>query len=100
MAFDIANFEFAKGFKIKFKVYGHDKYIETPVVNNESSINFNFTHIFNYKTLTPDHLKHFDSGSITYMIYAAQKDNPLKASLMGLSTRVCFFYSFLFLCGK
>jgi hypothetical protein len=37
-----------------------------------------------------EHLNYFETGCITYIIYAVQKENTVNPRLVGLSTRVCF----------
>jgi hypothetical protein len=48
---------------------------------------FNFSHVINYKTLTQDHLNHFDTGCISYIIDAVQKENTPKPNIVGMTTR-------------
>lgn len=49
---EIANRENAAGFKMKFKVFGMDHYIETPLVPNAHEMKFNFNQIIEYKSIT------------------------------------------------
>jgi kinesin family protein 1 len=49
---EISQRENVKGFKMKFKLYGVDEFIETPLVPNSPEMKFNFNRIINYKLIT------------------------------------------------
>ena len=49
---EISQNQNAKGFKIKFKVFGTNDYVETPIVQTDHVMKFNFAHVVAYKQLT------------------------------------------------
>lgn len=49
---EIANRDNALGFKMKFKVFGMQKYVETPLVSNSHEMKFNFNQIISYPSIT------------------------------------------------
>lgn len=85
---EIAEYQNVSGFKIKFKVFENNKIVETPVVANANEMRFNFNHIVSYKSLTPSHLNFFETGCVTFVIYAVQREVQPKNRVLGLSTRV------------
>lgn len=51
MTFEIGAALHAKGFKIKFKLFGEKKYTETPPIDNSTNMKFNYSKIINYDSI-------------------------------------------------
>ena len=49
---EIAQNQNAKGFKVKFKIFGDNSYIETPMVANSVKMDFKYSHVVTYAKLT------------------------------------------------
>ena len=60
------------------------------MIANANELKFDFSHIVTYKSLNSDHLSFFESGCITFLIYAVQKEGGATKNVTGLSTRVIF----------
>ena len=80
---------FAKGIKVKYRVYKDKELTETPYVKNSLKPDFKHSKVFTFKKITKEHLEFFESGCITFLVFGTQEDTVPDAKMMKYSTRVC-----------
>ena len=79
---------FAKGVKLKYRVFNDDDFVETNTMKGTLSPEFNHSKIFSYEKITNEHLEFFESGCITFLLYGLQEDTLADNRMVKMTTKV------------
>jgi len=83
------NERYNKGVQVKYSVRGEDESTCTPMVCQGScTAQFTHTRIISLSCVVEEHLEYFDTGCITFLVYARQVDLPPDKRLQKMTTRV------------
>ena len=85
---EIHKARFAKGTKIKFRVYKDEQYAETKMVKGSLSPEYGFNKIFSFPEIKKEHLDFFDTGCITFLLYGLQEDGGPDSKKKNMTTKV------------
>ncbi|XP_041375232.1 LOW QUALITY PROTEIN: kinesin-like protein KIF28P [Gigantopelta aegis] len=84
---DVHKVRFSKGLKVKYRVYKEDQLTETKLVTGTMTPEFNHSRVIAFSKVTQEHLEWFETGSITFLMYAKQEDSDGDPKLQKLTTR-------------
>jgi len=86
---EIQNDRYDKGMQVKYSVRGDDEPTETTmVVKGGCMPQFSHSRVVSLPCVVEEHLEYFDTGCITFLVYARQVDSPPDKRLQKMSTRV------------
>lgn len=84
---EIHNSAHIHGVYVKYKTIGDEEFISTNLVKASLSPSFDHSRIVTIPSINQEHLDFFESGSITFWVYACQTTNPTEPSAKKLTTR-------------
>ncbi len=79
---------FSKGVHIKYRVYDDVEYTDTPLIKGTLSPEFKHNRIVSFPKVQDEHLKFFDSGCVTFLLYGVQEDSMTDNKLSKMTTKV------------
>ena len=91
---EIHKARFAKGTKIKFRVYKDEAYSETKMVKGSLTPEYGFNKVLSFSKIGQEHLDFFDTGSITFMLYGLQEDGGPDNRKGKMTTKVGIYFIF------
>jgi len=98
---EINDGRYDKGVQVKYSVRGDDEQTATPMVDKGGCApQFSHSRVVTLPCVVEEHLDYFDSGCITFLVYARQVDSPPDKRLQKMSTRVRTPYCSLIICQE
>jgi len=91
---ELQNGRYDKGVQVRYSVRGDDEPTATAMVERGGCTpQFSHSRVVTLPCVVDEHLDYFDSGCITFLVYARQVDSPPDKRLQKMSTRVRSPYS-------
>jgi len=85
---EIHNSSHTHGIYVKYKTIGDTNSVSTETIKNTLSPKFDHSRTISIPNIGQDQLDFFETGSITFFVYACQTTNPTQPSAMKLTTKV------------
>jgi len=84
---EVHNSAHIHGTYVKYKTIGDDEPVQTKTIKGSLSPTYDHSRVVGIDKITQDHLDFFDTGSITFFVYAGQMTNPTEPTAMKLTTK-------------
>ncbi|CAE1299414.1 Kinesin-like protein KIF1B,Kinesin-like protein KIN-4B,Kinesin-like protein KIF1A,Kinesin-like protein KIF28P,Kinesin-like protein KIF16B,Kinesin-like protein FLA10,Kinesin-like protein KIN-12D,Kinesin-like protein KIF17,Kinesin-like protein KIN-4A,Kinesin-like protein unc-104,Osmotic avoidance abnormal protein 3,Kinesin-like protein KIF1C,Kinesin-related protein 1,Kinesin-like protein Klp98A,Kinesin-like protein KIF14,Kinesin-like protein KIF18B,Chromosome-associated kinesin KIF4,Kinesin-like protein KIF1 len=78
---------FCKGLRIRYRTGANTTFVETDVITGTLNPVFNHSKIFSFHPLTEEHLNLFQTGCITFWLFARQNDKINDSNNLKMTTR-------------
>lgn len=78
---------FCKGLRIRYRTGANTTFVETDVITGTLNPVFNHSKIFSFHPLTEEHLNLFQTGCITFWLFARQNDKINDSNNLNMTTR-------------
>lgn len=86
---EVQKARYSHGLYIKYTSFGEQEATITEVKANTLSPVFNHNKVYSFPAVTEEHLNWFETGSLSFSLYAKQSDQLVDARLSKLTTKVC-----------
>ena len=88
---EVQKARYSHGLYIKYTSFGEQEPTTTDTKADTLSPVFNHSKVYSFPSVTEEHLNWFETGSLSFCLYAKQSDQIVDARLSKLTTKVnCF----------
>ena len=89
---EVQKARYCHGLYIRYTSFGEEKPTETEVKSDTLSPVFNHNKIYSFPAVAEEHLNWFETGSLSFSLYAKQNDQIVDVKLAKLTTKVIFLF--------
>lgn len=85
---EVQKARYSHGLYVKYTSFGEQEPTVTDLKTNTLSPVFNHNKVYSFPAVTEEHLTWFETGSLSFSLYAKQSDQLVDARLAKLTTKV------------